>query len=131
MKKQLKRVAMALTTGLLMSQLGHAAQLNTNNLDGRCLDAARQLNQIASDNRSHICSGDIEVAAAYIESAGTYLNHHKNEQALVSLTYGKNELDGITTQRVYCKQLSAYVRPKLVKIITIKSELELITHPVK
>jgi sensor c-di-GMP phosphodiesterase-like protein len=111
------------------SQCAVATNLNHYDLERRIFDASHQLNQIAEDNRTDLCSGDVLIAAAYLESSGAELQHHKKDRALVSMTYGHNELKEISNVRSYCAYLSPKVKPFLARVIVMKSELENITIP--
>lgn len=114
---------------VLGSQCAAANNLNNYDLERRIFDVSYQLYQIAEDNSADLCSGDVSISAAYLESAGRELQHHKKDKALVSMVYGHNELKEISNVRSYCAHLSPKVKPYLAKIILIKSELENLSSP--
>lgn len=122
MKKKLSAV---LITAAMLATYAYASPVDTHDLGRRSMEVSYQLNRIAEQNRTDLCAGDITIAAAYIESAARELSRYKIERAIVSLTYGQNELNEISHTRSYCARLSTSVKPYLAKIILIKSEVEL------
>ncbi|ERH43318.1 TPA: hypothetical protein SLD83_001757 [Legionella pneumophila] len=119
--------------GLIITALGSpcavATSSNHYDLERRIFETSYQLNQIAEENNSDLCSGDVAIAAAYLESAGAQLQHHKKDRAVVSMAYGYNELKAISNVRSYCTHLSPKVKPYLARVIVMKSELENIDMP--
>lgn len=119
--------------GLIITALGLpcavAANLNNYDLERRIFDTSYQLNQIAKEHNADLCSGDVAIAAAYLESAGAQVQHHKKDRAVVSMAYGYNELKEISNIRSYCTHLSPKVKPSLARVIVMKSELENINMP--
>lgn len=103
---------------------------NSNDLAEQSIDIAYQLNRFSDENKLDICSGDVTVAAAYIESAGRELKREQYTKALTSLSYGQNELKEISSSRSYCSNLAAGVKPYLAKIILLKNEVENTPVPV-
>lgn len=120
-----KTVTTALITAAMLSTYVYASPVDTRDLGRRSMEVSYQLNRIAERNRTDLCAGDITIAAAYIESAARELSRYKSERAIVSLTYGHNELKEISHTRSYCARLSTEVKPYLAQVILIKSEVEL------
>ncbi len=119
--------------GLIIMTLGAqcavAANLNNYELERRIFDVSYQLNQIAQEHTTDLCSGDVEIAAAYLESGEHELQHQNKDRALVSMAYGHNELKEISNARSYCIHLAPKIKPYLAKVIVMRSELENITIP--
>lgn len=119
--------------GLIIMTLGTqcavAANLNNYDLERRIFDVSYQLNQIAEEHTTDLCSGDVAIAAAYLESAGHELQHQNKDKALVSMAYGHIELREISNARSYCVHLSPKIKPYLAKVIVMRSELENTTIP--
>ncbi|HAT1722243.1 TPA: hypothetical protein I8Y83_002798 [Legionella pneumophila] len=117
--------------GIIITALGSqcviANNLNNYDLERRIFDVSYQLNQIAEEHTIDLCSGDVAIAAAYLESAGHDLQHQNKDRALVSTAYGHNELKEISNARSYCVHLASKTKPYLAKVIVMKSELENIT----
>lgn len=120
MKKKI--IAGLLATTLLSSYC--FASSDNDYLARRIFDASNQLEHIAETNSKDLCAGDVKIAQAYLASAGKLLRQDKEEGALVSLTYGQNELKEISFSRSYCQRLSPMVKPVLANVILLKSELE-------
>jgi len=125
------RLSAVLVTGLLVSQISHANELNTKEIGHRCMDTAYQLNKLAETHHGDRCAGDIEIASAYIEAAGNEIFQEKNEQALRSITYGEYELNQISRARPYCARIAPQTKTFLARVITLKSEIEMMgfKHP--
>lgn len=118
------RVIAGLIIAVLGSQCAVANNVNSYDLETQIFGISFQLNQIAEANSIDLCSGDVSIAAAYLESAARELQHYKYDKALVSMAYGYNELKEISNARSYCAHLSPKVKPYLAKVIVLKSELE-------
>ncbi|HHI9989717.1 TPA: hypothetical protein ACQDQH_002745 [Legionella pneumophila] len=123
------KVIVGIISAVLGSQSSFATHLNHYALDRQIVDISYQLNQIAENNSTDLCSGDVLIAAAYLKSAGGELQHHQKDKALVSMAYGHNELKEISTVRSYCVYLSHKVKPYLAKVLVLQSELERISLP--
>lgn len=117
-----------LILGLLMvvvcSQANAGWLHSPSDLGKQSIEIAYQLNQFAEMNKTDLCAGDVNIAAAYIESAGRELQRDQRTKALTSLSYGQNELKEISNVRSYCANLAVSVKPYLAKVILIKSEVE-------
>lgn len=118
-----KKIIAGLVMTMLVSQVSFANETHTH-LSRYSLRVASQLNDIAQQNNSDICAGDIMIAAAYVKSAGYALSKDKITPARVSLVYGQNELKEIIHSRSYCAQVAAQVKPSLAEIIIIQGELD-------
>ncbi|HHF0528686.1 TPA: hypothetical protein ACPHXU_001596 [Legionella anisa] len=121
------KVIAGIISAVLGSQSSFATPLNHYALDRQIVDISYQLNRIAENNSTDLCSGDVLIAATYLESAGGELQHHQKDKALVSMAYGHNELKEISTVRSYCAHLSHKVKPYLAKVLVLQSELESIS----
>lgn len=88
------------------------------------LRVAEQLKEIARENDSDLCAGDIRIASAYAQSAGYALHRDKVSTATVALVYAQNELREISYNRSYCATLSSRIKPILAEVILIKGELD-------
>ncbi|MDP3268078.1 MAG: hypothetical protein Q8M40_03430 [Legionella sp.] len=108
----------------LGSQYAVATSLNHYDLEKTIFDTSHELSQIAEENKTDLCSGDVLIAAAYMESSGAKLQRHQIGRALVSMTYGHNELKEISNVRSYCAHFSLQVKPFLEKVNVMKRELE-------
>jgi hypothetical protein len=71
------KVIVGIISAVLGAQSSFATHLNHYALDRQIFDISYQLNRIAENNSTDLCSGDLLIAAAYLESAGGELQHHK------------------------------------------------------
>lgn len=126
MKKRVKNTSRALIAGLLFSSAFMAWSQNTHDIQYECRHTASQLNNMADSNATNPCSGDLKIAAAYIESAQLKLKHQKTDQALIAIKYGELELKEISQNRSYCSAFSNRVKPIIASVIKIGSEIEVL-----
>lgn len=115
-----------LVVGLLLSSASFAGYPDNMDIARECDRAANQLSHLADTKSDNPCSGDLRIAAAYIESAGLKLRYKKFEQALTSMKYGELELKEISTGRAYCSYFSQAVKPIIASAIKISSEIEVL-----
>ena len=121
-----KKVIAGLIIAMSVSQYALANHDNYN-LERRIIDVSSQLYQLAEENSTDPCSGDVLIAGAYVESAGHELDLQKRDKALRSMIYGHKELKEISNTRAYCAHLAPRVKPILAKVILLESELENLT----
>ncbi len=108
----------------LMASQASFASGDSHYLGDKSLRVAERLKDMARINDSDLCTGDIRIAAAYVQSAGYALLGNKVQTASVSLVYAQNELREISYNRSYCATLSSNIKPYLAEVILIKGELD-------
>ena len=125
MKKRITRLAPLLLVGLLVSQASAADSWDDYHLSRECERTADGLKELIA-NRTSIdpCSGDVGIAAAYIESAGLLVGRGKYTQGLFAIQSGESELKAITSQRPYCETFAPFVKPYLAKVIVLEGKIE-------
>lgn len=126
MKKSIIFALAATVTGLLASPLSFAGYPDKTNIAEQCRYVASQLERIATSKHPDGCTGDVQVAAAYLHAAVTKLHHERLNEALVSIHYSHSELNEIAYSRSYCTQFSPLVKPYIAEVIRIQSELEVL-----
>lgn len=126
MKKIIIRAGSVLLTGLLVSHSSFAEFPDTRDIALECRTTVIQLNQLADSKPDNSCSGDIKIAASYIEATEIKLKHEKIQQALTSIKYAELELKEISNSRAYCAYFSELVKPYIAQIIRISSEIEVL-----
>lgn len=112
--------------GLLSSQISFAGYPDKTDIAEFCRRAASELNQIAASKHPDGCTGDVQVAAAYLSAAVTKVRHERFNEALVSVHYGESELKEIAYSRAYCAHFSPLVKPYIARVIRITSEIEVL-----
>lgn len=90
----------------------------------RCHIIATELNRLANLRQDHPCSGDLKVAATYIEFAEMKLRNQKTDEALTAIQYGALELQEISLGRAYCSNYSQEVKPMLTDAAQVISSVE-------
>lgn len=125
----MNKIVASFIIGVFSTHCAVATNVTNYDLERQIFDVSYQLNHIAEDNSTDLCSGDVSIAAAYLESAGHELQYHRKDKAQVSIAYGHNELKEISNVRSYCAHLSPKIKPYLAKVILIKSELEILISP--
>lgn len=126
MKKIMYYTLPVVLSGLLVSQMSFAGYPSKNNIADLCRAEAQHLNRVIESKPHDKCSGDVAVAAAYLEAAETKIRHERYDEALVSLHYSETELRQIAFSRAYCVQLAPLVKPAIAKVIKISSELDVL-----
>lgn len=126
MNKRMTGVVSFLLAGLLLSNASFAQYPDAENIAQECRHTADLLERLAESQSSDPCSGDLKIAAAYIEATGLKLYHQKIKQALTSIKYGELELKEISNTRAYCAHFSTAVKPIIANVIMIGSEIEVL-----
>lgn len=126
MNKLIIRGVSIIFSVFLVSTTSFASYPNTVDIEHECMDTATHLHRLANSNSEDLCTGDLEIAAAYIESAGLKLHYKKLEQALTSIKYGELELKEISLNRAYCAHFSSLIKPVIARVIRISSEIEVL-----
>lgn len=122
MIKKNKKLMMMLAGSLLA--LSANASIDSSQLSSECKAVVHALHHLASSKSEDACSGDLLVAASYIDVAGERLKQGKYNPAYISITYGELELKQISWDRSYCSHFSPRVKPILADVITLKSRIE-------
>ncbi len=126
MNKIITRAAVTLVTGLLVCNTSFASHPESSEIARHCSHASGQLHHLVQNKPHDRCSGDLEIAAAYIESAELELRHEKFDKALTSIKYSQLELKEISATRTYCAHFSDSVKPVIAQVILIGSEIEVL-----
>ena len=113
-------------TGLLASQGSFASYPDQASIAEQCSRVASELNQIAASEFPDGCTGDVQVAAAYLSATETKVRHERFHEALVSVHYGESELKEMAYSRGYCGHFSPLVKPYIAKVIKITSALDVL-----
>lgn len=122
------RTLSILAAGFMVTSAGFAAFPEQVGIERECEQTAKQLTHMADTSSTYQCSGDLRIAAAYIDAASFKLQHQKIEQALTSIKYGELELKQISSQRAYCSHFSDAVKPIIATVIKISSQIEVLEH---
>ena len=126
MKKSMMFSLTLALTGILASQVSFAGYPDKADIAEFCRKVASELNQIAASKKPDGCTGDVQVAAAYLSATETKVRHERFNEALVSVHYGESELKEIAYSRAYCAHFSSLIKPYIAKVIRITSELEVL-----
>lgn len=122
LKMNKKLIAGFFMTALAM-QVSFASSDN-DRLSRKSLTLSNQLQNLSQNNNKDLCSGDILVASAYVQSAGNALSRDKIQVARVTLAYAQAELKEISHSRSYCARLAPHVKPYLAEVIIIQGEID-------
>lgn len=121
--KKITKVA-ALLTGFLLT--GQALASGSHVAD-ECHHIVQHLNTLAGQNRDDSCSGDVLIAAAYVEAASIKLAKDKPMDAILSLNAGQKELESLSYKK-YCHYFADPVKPDIARIIMIRAEIDTMFH---
>ena len=129
MKRSVIRAIPWVFSSVLMASVSFAGHSDDYSLSHECRHIASELTDLVIGKSAHEpCVGDIDIAAAYIESAGFLVERGKYSQALQSLACSENELNGITSFRAYCMPYASLVKPYLAKVIVLEAKMESIRN---
>lgn len=84
------------------------------------------MSELIERKAQDVCSGDVSVAAAYLDATGVKVWNGRYEEAKASLYYAENELQGIAYSRPYCANLAPLVKPYVAKVIRISADLDVL-----
>lgn len=118
------RYTLPVVLGCVMSSISCAGTLDKGSLVAQCAMTVKHLQDIIQGMPHDKCSGDVAIAAAYVDAAKVQIMSSHYNQALVSLHYGENELRSIAYSRAYCANFSSLVKPSIAQVIRIMGELE-------
>lgn len=128
MKKIMISTLLVALGGFLVAQVSFAGDSDDYYIAMQCATEAKQLKELQERNPSDKCSGDVGVAAAYLDAASIQVRHQRYDKALVSLHYSENELKAIAYSRTYCGSYSQLVKPSIAKVIILVSELSILEY---
>jgi len=121
MKKNNKKT-MALLVGSLISFSANASG-DFYWLGRDCESMTNELVQLAKIKPDDACSGDLLVAASYIDAARLRIEQGNSDRAYSSIRYGEIELKAISRYRSYCTYFVNQVKPILSKVISLASKI--------
>lgn len=133
MKKIIRYLVPFTLVGLLGSQnsLAQATTSNESTITEQCHKEAQQLKKLMEFKPYDKCAGDVGIAAAYLDAAAIKVRYEHFDEALVSLHYSATELREIAYSRAYCAYFASLVKQSIAKIISLRSQLDVLkTHAV-
>lgn len=128
MKRLFKYAASVLLAGLFLSKASAAKPPNAGDIPKQCTEISQQLHYLADAYVHDRCSGDLRIAAAYIESAGFEFRYQKMEQARALIQRGELELQEISMTRTHCLKVSHLAKPILARVIRVASEMDVLDY---
>lgn len=128
MKRLFKYTASVLLAGLFFSKTSAASPPNAGDIPKKCTEISHQLHYLADAYVHDRCSGDLRIAASYIESAGFEFRYQKMEQARTLIKRGELELQEISLTRSYCLKVSHLAKPILARVIRLESEMDVLDY---
>lgn len=116
--------ASVLFVALLSAPLSCIYAIDTKSIILKCTSTANQLKQLAAANPGNACSGDLKVAAAYIDSTAFLLYYQKLDEALGSIISAQSELRDISMSRNYCAAFASQAKDFTINVIQINTEIK-------
>lgn len=109
---------------MMVSTMSFAETSGHERVGAQCHSEALKLNHLVQSLPRDSCAGDVEIAAAYLDSASMQIRTNHYKEALVSLHYGEHELKSIAYSRAYCANFSQQVKPSVAQVIRFIGEVE-------
>lgn len=116
---------MGLTLAMGIAPLCNASMISNQSLAEECHYTEQELQRFIYDLPNDICRGDVEVAAAYLDSASYKLRKDKASEAQTALMYAQHELQDISSKRSYCSNFAPKVKSVLARVIRINSQINI------
>lgn len=116
--------ASLLFVAILSAPLSFIHATDTKSIILKCTSTANQLKQLANANPGNACSGDLNIAAAYIDSTAFLLYYQKLDDALNSISSAQSELTAISMSRGYCTTFASQAKGFTVNVIQINTEIK-------
>lgn len=124
MKRTVKMTLVALFLGGFLQDYCYAHGFTRMQLVSECQTISTHLRQLAKENPSSYCAGDIENVANSLERSGQNLKHDKPETILAAIKYAELELKQIKSYRSYCTQFTSLINPIIHEVKNTGDELE-------
>lgn len=100
---------------------------NPQALSMQCHYIAESLTRLAYSNPHDACFGEVQIAAAYVETAAKNIQRYRRDEALRALDRGQWELEALES-KPQCSYFAPLVKPELAKVINVRAEIDLLLH---
>lgn len=129
MKSVMRVVAIpsVLICALLSTDI-NAASIDANLYIKGFSEISYELHDLMHYTSNELCTGDLDVASAYVDSAQMSLMRDKIPEALMSADKGIQELSEISTNRVYCHSIAQKSKRVLADLIRTRGEVDAFMH---
>jgi hypothetical protein len=103
------------------------ANNNPHELSRKCHTISEHLMRLTTNNPHDSCAADVEIAAAYVETAAMNMEHFRRDEALRALDRGQWELETLQS-KPQCTYFAPLVKPELAKVILVRTEIDVLLH---